>query len=507
MSQTFPATVPVKDIDAKHPELQKFASLYDDLRLLYVGGKELKDQCFRFLVKRQRELGTAFLAREAKINYDPILSTVVSFYVSKMYENGIEVEFANGESSAVDEFYTDFVQECDRGDTSLELFFTRLTEELLVYGKSYFIIDLPKLPVQPSNLNEQQQLGGLNPYLAHIDITAVQNWQQDAFGNFEWCVVHNKQQVQSFLANPLTVETWTYYDKTNYAVYQCEYAAEGKQRPTTAMLVDSGRHAMADQSVVPVIAISTSQHWLGNRLYLSLLEHFNAYNSLAFSLWQALNPVPVIQDGEQKAVELQQTVSEYAFLHLPYNGKAFWLEPQGTSWDASLKYLEELRSNVYRMAHVSPLGRSTKATPNAQSGYSKELEMSPSASVLNCIGTMVKNVLQQTLDAVAAIRGESVKSDVRGFTFVQDTAASTIDIALAAKALTIHSTTALRELEKQVVRSLFRNDANADLVQQMVDEIEATPDEAFHPPQSTPGAPGGGADVTLNISERAGNPQ
>jgi hypothetical protein len=132
--------------------------------------------------------------------------------------------------------------------------------------------------------------------------------------------------------------------------------------------------------------------------------------------------------------------------------------------------------------------------------------MSPSASVLNNIGSLVKNVLQQTLDAVAAIRGEDVKSDLRGFTFIQDQSAATIDIALAAQALGLHSVTAIRELEKQVCRSLFRNDANAELVNKMAQEIEDTPDAAFAPPVTAAGGTPNG-QVALNITERTGIPE
>src|SRR5580698_5703583 len=176
-TQSFPPQVAVNALEVQHPELAKRLQLYEDLRVLYEGGKELKDNVGRFLVKRERELGSAYLARESKPNYDNILSTVVSFFISKLYENGIEIEFSSPESEVIDTFYSDFIQECDRGDTSLELFFTRFTEELLVFGKSYFVIDLPKLEVAPSNLNEQKLLGGLNPYLSHIKVPNVLNWQ------------------------------------------------------------------------------------------------------------------------------------------------------------------------------------------------------------------------------------------------------------------------------------------------------------------------------------------
>jgi hypothetical protein len=499
--ETFQPTVDVKTIDTQHPELAHKQQLYEDLRLLYHGGKELKDNAFRFLVKRQREISSAFIAREQKINFDPVLGTVVSFYVSKLYENGIEIEFSSKESGIIDEFYTDFIQQCDRGDMSLETFFTRVTEEILVFGKSFYLLDLPKPAVAPSNLAEQKMLKGLDPYLVHVHVPSVINWQKDSYGNFEWVVVANKQVLQNFLGKPATQLTWTYYNTTQYAIYQASYT-EAQAKPTTAILIDSGVHAMAEQNVVPLVCVESKQHWLGNRLYLSLIEHFNAYNSLAWSLWQALNPVISISDGSDKPIELSQTVSEFSFLHLPYQSKAEWLEPEGTSWDVSLKYLEELRQNIYRMSHVTPLGRSSRATPAAQSGVARVEEMAPAASVLNNIGSLIKNVLQQTLDAIAAIRGENVKSDLRGFSFVQDQSASNIDIALAFKALDIQSVTALRESQKQVVRSLFRNDANAALVDKMTSEIDAAPDAAFEP---APGAPPTG-QVALNITERTGNP-
>ena len=502
MNQPFSTQLSIKVLDSKHPELLKREMLYDDLRLLFHGGKDLKDNAFRFLVKREKEIQTSFLSRERQVKYDPVLDTIVSWYSAKLFEHDIEIQFDAGESSGVDDFYASFLEVCDRGDMSFQQFFERVTEELLVYSKAYFLIDLPKLEVEPTNLYQQKALGGLNPYLSHLDIMSVLNWQNDKWGNYQWVIVKNCDDVQQLFGPTIHVETWTIYNQQQYATYQVRYA-DGQARPTEATLVDSANHAMAGLNTVPVVCVSTRhKFWLGNRLYLSLIDHFNIYTTYGYSLNLANAPIPVITDGSEnganKAVDLNQTVSEYSFLHLPNGGKAEYMEPEGRAWEATAKYLEQLRENMYRQAHVAPIGRSTRATPASQSGYSKELEMEPSHDVLNVLGTKIRTVMQWTLNAIASIRKEKVETDIRGLNFSEDTAAFNVNLMMEAKAAGIHSTLAMKELEKRTVRSLFP-DANAAKLQAMEKQIDDTPDAEFEFKAGQPGQD----TVALNITERS----
>ena len=130
--------------------------MYEELTLLYRGGKDLKDNASHFLVKHSKELGSAYLSRNSKINYDNVLATVVSWYISKLFEHELGIDLTDQTNALVDQFYSDFLKNCDNGETSLKEFFERVSVEVLVYGKSHFLIDLPKLSTQPTRIYAKQ---------------------------------------------------------------------------------------------------------------------------------------------------------------------------------------------------------------------------------------------------------------------------------------------------------------------------------------------------------------
>lgn len=505
MTPTFPQSVSVKDIDTKHPDIAKYKKYNDELTILYRGGKELQDNAARFLAKHSKELGTAFLNKLQKINYDSVLATVIGWYTSKLFERQLNIDFKDEQSETpVDNFYENFVQDCDRGGTTLELFFERVAIEVLLYGQSWFLTDLPKLAVQPTNLYEQQAQGGLDPYLVWIPLQNISNYQYDADGNLEWVLIHATNTIQSFLAPTKTVETWTYYDKKTYATYTAEYQT-GTQRANTATLTDSGIHSMSSQNEVPVSCVRTDYKlWLGNRIYLPVVEYFNAYNSFGWSLWLANNPLPVLTDGQNAPVADSQTVSEYAFLKLPFGATFKWEEPQGHSWEASQKYLDSLREGIYRQCHLVAQGRSSRASATVASGVSKEADMQPAADVLNVFGNLIRNTIQDTLDDLAQIRGDAtVFSDVRGMNFAEDGASDTVDLVIATRSLGIQSPIFDKEVQKLVIRAVLR-DANQSLLQDISDEIDTAPDATAGNGTNPDGTPvTTQPTVALNITERS----
>jgi hypothetical protein len=490
---TFQLTVDIKSLESKNPEVARNGQLLDELGIFYRGGKELKDNAARWLTKRTREIGTEFQTRLSKVHADNILATAVSYYESRLFENDLDIEFTTKESTSVDDFYAAFLQNCDRGSTTLLEFFGKVATDVLVFGRSWYLIDLPKLAVTPTNLYEQKAAGGLDPYLCYLPVGSVTNWALDANGNFDWVMVHTINDVQRFLLPGLTRETWTYYDKQQYAKYQTEYET-GKAKPTTANLIDSGSHSMSAFNEVPVECVSADDKlWLGNRIFSGLVEHLNSQCGLSWSLFLSNFPVPVLTDGPNATVAETQTVSEYSFLKMP-NGSAFaYVEPAGNGWTASLEYLETLKESLFRQCHLIAMARSSRATPSAQSSASKQQDWNVSASILNGFGTKIRNQIQDTLDDIAQIRGDDVQSDCRGLNFTDDGAASTVELVLEAKSLNIPSDTFNKELNKKVVRAVLR-DANDSLLQTIIDEINAAPAQTqITPTQDT---------VALNISER-----
>jgi len=497
VTNQFPPEVDILAINQTHPDVTANADLLAQLRLLFVGGKQLKDNGSRFLVKRQKELGTSYVQRLSKLTYTNIISSIVSYYTSKLFENNLEYDWKVDGVAALPadtaKYYKELLEDCDNSGTSLARFFENVAVESLVYGRSYFLIDLPKLAVTPVSLAEQEALGGNSPYFVHVDPWSVINYQKDKYGKFEWVVLHSLDVVQSFLGTPKNVERWSYYDKTTYAVYQAEWEPNAN-KPTKATLVDLGLHAMAGLQEVPLTCVETGDKlWLGNRVFLPCLDHLNTENSYGWSLWLANNPLPVFTNGKDTEVSANVTVAEYAAITLPAPDSKFeYVEPKGESWKSTQAYLESLRENIYRLCHLVAQGRSSRASATVQSAVSKEIDMQPAADVLNVFGTLIRTAIQDALEDIAEIRNDNTAVDVRGMIFSEDVAQALAELNALVDSLNIPSETFIKETRKKLVRAYLK-DANSDLIQQCIDEIETAPQT-----QTTVTPP----TLAMNVTER-----
>lgn len=491
---SFPTTAKTKDLNQLHPEFAANADLYADLSILNAGGQTLKQNAIRFLRKRPKELGSVFNARLNAVTYDNLLAAITSWYTAKLFENPLQIDVqVPGETMSADEstFYTTLFKNADRAGNTLEKLFERLTADTLVFGKGYFLIDLPKSDVPATNLQEQIASGALNPYFVHVSPASVINWQCDAYGRFEWVVVHTINQEATFLGTVETVERWRYYSKTDYAIYESRY--EKNKKESTANLVSTGRHALADEQEVPVRMICADDRlWLGSRVYLPLIEYLNCDNGYGWALSLANAPFPVFTDGKDGKVDASQTVAEYGSISLPNEGKFEFVEVEGKSFESSQRRLDSLKDSIYRACHLLPHAKSSKGS-DYQSGLAREVQMQPASDVLNVIGSLIRGAIENALSCVAAIRGDSVIVDVAGMNFAEDQAGDLVALVLELKSLNIPSDTLTKEAQKKVVRT-FLSDKGPALLQKICDEVEAAPVEQAQPEQSA---------VSLNVREAA----
>jgi hypothetical protein len=85
---------------------------------------------------------------------------------------------------------------------------------------------------------------------------------------------------------------WLYYTKQDYAIYRRAEFTSGRQE---IILVDQGRHALANQNRVPVFEMRVPEGmWLMNKAGLLQLEHFNKSNALSWALTMGLFATPVV---------------------------------------------------------------------------------------------------------------------------------------------------------------------------------------------------------------------
>jgi hypothetical protein len=212
--------------------------------------------------------------------------------------------------------------------------------------------------------------------------------------------------------------------------------------------------------------------WLANRAYLQLIDHLNQDNTLAWSLFMSNLAIPVIIGDYDPS---GMTSSETGFLQFPSGVTYGWSEPDGKSFVHSAKRVESLREECFRSMHLQAQGRSMRATPAAQSGRSKLLDMAPSKQILAGMGDDLRRNAQEILVDVRDAKGDKdIEPDVRGFSFQEDMTTEEVFAVTSFFNLKIPS----RTLEKYVLKKIAKSwmpDANRKELVKVYDEIESGP--------------------------------
>lgn len=428
-----------------------------------------------FLVRRPKELPDVFNARVERFSYHDHVGGAVDWYLAAMFEKPADVRLAEGKklAAAQEPFYEGFAEDCDRAGTSFEELFRDVLKDILVFGASYVLQDLPPKG-EYANAAEEQQAGALNPYLCTFDPRQAINYQLDRYGALDW-IVFATRTVRG--ASPLTgqqvVDSWYIYERKTFAVYERIVPADENTTPddAEAVLVRSGEHAMADRNVCPVVKVDVPEGmWLLNRAYLPAIDHLNTDNVLGWALTMAALAMPVIMTD----ATIEPSLSEAGFIKLPKDSSYTWTEPAGTSFEHLAERARSLVEDIYRAFYLVAQARTQEATPTAQSGLSKQMDMMPSKKVMNLFGDLLRAVMVQVLNRVSHIRGDELEWDVRGFEFPETPADSEIKTASDAMALGIPSITVEKELYKKVVAALFA-DAAPEVLAKMFEEIDAAP--------------------------------
>lgn len=487
------SSVDYKTIDAKHPAWEELKETYFNISVMYEGGSLIRKHAERFLLKRPKEDPTVYAHRVQLMTYENNLGTGLGWWQAEMFSAEPKIDLrptdANGKPTEgtslpadANAFYMQrFLPNCDRNGSSFLNTARDIFKNLLLYRQAFVLIDNPTTDTTYETLYDQQKAGALDPYLCVYSPAQIINWDVDDNGNFNWLVIYQRTTRTEFMKDPRVVERWSYYDRTQYRVYECEEEQQtaASTSPTgkrQVSLVNTGYHALYKQKRVPFEKIELPEGWwLSNRAYLPALEHLDTANVLRWSLRMAGLAVPVVFTDDDIA---SLTVAEYAYIKLPLAAKYEWTEPEGRSWQHLASRIVVLTEEIWRAMYLVGQARTTNATASQQSGVSKQQDMAPSHDVLDGMGAILRVGLQNILKLVGAARGdENISPDVTGFTFEDKLSAAELDVIETVTTLGVPSRTFEKAIDKLTVRTVLKG-ANDDILDTIFKEIDAGPTRA-----------------------------
>lgn len=474
-------TVKVENIDQKHPEYKVLSDTWNKLGLLYAGGWALKSAAELFLIRRPKELTDVYQARLNMFTYVNHLGTALDWYASELFEEDPHIqalakskggtENTDKVSADLKAFYDTFLLDCDNAGTSFVDTFRTVFSYVLLYKKAYLLMDLPPASDYAS-LADQKKAGALDPYLCVYSPQSVINWQLDTYGNLDWIIIKVQSRINPPKDTPKIADRWYFYDRQNFEVWQRIHEENEQGTPNNAVAerVAAGRHLLAKFNTVPVQCLQVPDGlWLANRAMLAAISHLNTDNSLYFALFMAALAMPIVMAD----TDLQINLSEAGYIHLPKDAKFDWTEPKGTSFQHLSDRLNELTENIFRSFYLIHQGRSGRATPSAQSGVSKQMDMMPSKDILKMFGDLVRAFMQRVLNMVAQGHNDdqAIEWDVRGFEFKDDLSLEEVQAIGEMFTLNIPSDIFEKELSKRVIKAGLP-DANPKVIREAFAEVD-----------------------------------
>ncbi len=456
-------------INREHPEYAARKTVWQRYGDLYRGGEEFRNRAGAYLIPRTNEYAPVYQERLSRVFYENYIGSIIDWYAATVLRREPVLQFGGANERGV-EFFTEFVEDCDLRGTQLGEFFRQRLVQTLVYGKSYFAVEFPRVAGTVSSRAEEDALGRSRAYLVDYAPEEVINWSYDCSGRLEWIVIRTSDLKQGSVTDPnWRRETrWIYYDREDYRLYSQEASETGNAAGIE--LVAEGRHGMAEQQRVPVIEMQVGDGlWLMNKAAMLQLEHFNKSNALSWALTMGLFAMPVVYSDK----EWNQVAGEAYYIQLGKDDRFGWTEPEGHVHQIATDNLGRLRDEIYRVCYLLNQGGAAQAKP-VQSGLSKQRDFGITQEILRSYGDTIKDGIRQVLEAVNAARQDGLFIDISGMDeFDIGDFGTELDDAKRLLELGIESETMKKQLFTRLALKYFC-DTRQEIKNQMVAEIDAS---------------------------------
>jgi len=462
-------------LDQKHPEWD--AESWADNLALYEGGDKFRKRINRFLPMNPMETAEMFANRCAHAKYRSYIGSIVDFLTGSMFEQSFSANAAD--KSALEEFYTDFRDNCDGQGTDMADFLRARFVAAMMAPRSFWVCEMvavPDLPEGASLADFKREVGTGSLRLVGVDASSVYDWKLGSDGRYDWVIVHSLEcdRADVFGSRKMVTERWKLYDRETVREWTLVY--EKGQRPSgaEAVAVESMQPTPHGFTSCPVLSLGFPPGLrLVERLRDAQLSHFESDAALRHTLRMTAYAMPYIS-SDQPNQDKPQRMGAGHFLMLTGGAKAGFLEPQGSAASLLATKVDSDRQEIYRLAHQMALGIDNNASAVGRSAESKSVDSKSSNTMLDAWGAAIRESVKAIYDLISAARVDGKEWTIEGFDSFD-----TVDLSLLLEASlqvdsgsSIPSPTFKRELGKRIANKLLP-DLSAALKEKIEKEIDA----------------------------------
>ncbi|MGJ5817885.1 hypothetical protein [Paludibaculum fermentans] len=454
------------DINREHPEYTAWKRVWPRYRDLYLGGEQFTANADRYLIPRHKEPPEVYQERVSRAFYENYIGSIIDWYAATLFRREPLVTL-EGHDDGARKFFNALAEDCDRQGSTLSDFFRKQVIEALVMGRSYIVLDFPRLGVQAGSKAEEDALGLSRGYFSQYPAQSAIHWQRDESGEYEWVVLRGERLVGGGDEPGHIERQWVRYDRERFAIFRQD-ERDGAQ--AAIVQVDEGRHGLAGLGKVPVFEFTLGDGmWLMNKASSLQLEHFNKSNALAWALTMGLFSMPVIYSEK----EFKQTMGESYYVQLGKDDRFGWTEPEGHVFEIALQNTDRLKEEIYRICYMMSQAGGALSKNSAMTGLSKQRDYLVTQEVLRGFGDKVKDTLKRLLRTLAAARQDEIEIGVSGLDeFDIGEFSSELEDAQRLLSLGIPSKTLETQIQKKLAMK-YLCDASQQVKDRIAQEIDA----------------------------------
>jgi hypothetical protein len=454
------------DYDAEAPKWQKYLDLYTS------------NNIYRFLFGHVREEDTSWKRRVERGYYYNYCKNVVDLFTAFLFHAPIDRD-----PGSENEFFENVYKNADRSGSLWNVFMEQVCTFAQVEGHVGVLVDAPKIPEGGFDSREAEKEAGAFPFLTLLHATQILDWEIDQFGNFLWAKIEvSRPEERTWEESSSTrnryFQIWTKKDWTEYVLF-----ADGAENvDQQAKRVDGGDHKLG---VVPIVIAKMDKHPTHSWFGLSAIKDIADIN-IGILNWSSLGDEEIFErclnllamergEGDMPVEITNANVLEYE----PGTKTPVYLEPGATPLELILKWITEAKNEIRRLAKLN-ISTGLGDVRQASSGIAKafsfvETNQSLAGKALNLeqVETRIHILLLKWIEkgftgSVSYPREFGIEDPL---TLLQE---------MSEARTTLTSETAIKELEKKLVRKLFARDPMSlrKKIEEEIEEADAMPSMA-----------------------------
>jgi hypothetical protein len=421
----------------RHPDYD--AERMQELHDLHAGGYTIAKRAKAFLPQLCNESGPRHEERCRLTAFLGYFGQIVEQFSSDLFAQPLSIMAAadadnpNTPGDPPDaEFYKAFESDSDTGGTPFVDLMKDVTSTAMVQRTSFVVIDAPDASDVPAPKNRvEEDADGLSRLYAYeLSPRQVIDWKEDGKGGFSWAIIDKREQDREtpFDVRDQVRETFTVWTMSGgvaeWARYAVTYETTNPPRDTDVVLLD--REGTTKFKRIPVLRMELPKGlWVGNKVGPPQKEHWQRRSALNSAEARSLVAIPFVkrgpeigpmggaqpsstQEDEHRGSDPVGRFNKAGFVEIGSGDSLEYAEPKGHCYELVHKELDELKDEIFRVAHQMAASVRPSAGALGRSGASKQQDGKATALVLRALGHEARQFALLIYRTISDARGEDV---------------------------------------------------------------------------------------------------